>query len=279
MLNSACGAPVAWYFLSRPQQRDCSQNQNFVHYIRLNWENPEELMMKCKRKSFTVFSLNKSKIAAVSVSQCLVFKLQHLILFATDDNVIFWREAFSKTLLLSEFLLLDVGRLWVVVWHGPMETDGLVYSFFFFTGCLSLNGGTGPSSTNNIYFAMRRVQGVCKLELLFFLLSPCSTLHPPPPPPPLASSRPVSRIWVCRLRNAALCLLSKEHFIWFLTCRTLTPRVRAAQFNMPIFGIHLSCSNIIKKSVGIHLTKLTEPGKSFVNALWFNWDFFYFTKL
>lgn len=42
-----------------------------------------------------------------------------------------------------------------------MGMDGFIYSFFF-AGCLSLNAGAGPSTTDNVYFVMRRVRGACE---------------------------------------------------------------------------------------------------------------------
>lgn len=173
--------------------------------------------MKYKRKSFTarlnVLLINPRLQQCHSVL-CLSYNIWSFLkgplvstMSAPDDNVIFWREAF-RTILLD----LSSGVTWA-------DGDRWTCLFFFFTGCLSLNAGTGPSSTNNIYFAMRRVQGVCKLELLFFLLCPCSTLKPP-----TLSAQECCLVFT---------ILSKEHLIWFLTCRALTPRVWPAQYNMP----------------------------------------------
>lgn len=42
------------------------------------------------------------------------------------------------------------------------DGDGWIDLFFFFAGCLSLNAGAGPSTTDNVYFVMRRVRGACE---------------------------------------------------------------------------------------------------------------------
>ncbi len=64
--------------------------------------------------------------------------------------------------MLSETLLIDVTGPKQQRDAGLMERDGFIYSFF--AGCFSLDAGMGPSTTDNIYFVMRRVRGVCELE-------------------------------------------------------------------------------------------------------------------
>lgn len=184
--------------------------------------------MEYKRKSFTAWLyfllINPRSQQLLSHSVVCLSYNNHWLSpcpLCTDDNVFSWREAFSKTFAGWIFTatcwkVLSGGVTWA---SRDRWTCLFYFFFFFFTDCLSLFAGTGPSSTNNICFAVRRVQSVCKLELLFFLLCPCSTLHPS------ASSRPASRIWVCQLRNAALCWRFYLKSFW-------------VDFWHPEFGLH-----------------------------------------
>lgn len=45
---------------------------------------------------------------------------------------------------------------------GEIEID--LFILFFFAGCFSLNAGMRPSTTDSVYFVMRRVRGACELE-------------------------------------------------------------------------------------------------------------------
>ena len=82
---------------------------------------------------------------------------------------------FSKSVGAKWNFIDGCDRPWEAVWRRLMERDRFIYSFFCV--CFSLNAGMGPSTTDSVYFVMRRVRRAGELEWTFFLLCP-----PPPSP-------------------------------------------------------------------------------------------------